>query len=79
MTYYLPSCASERAPLAALGYQSASVFSLSRVEAAIRALHAAKRQYKEFCICDRVSLAGQRAVCRGKSGDTYVAPSFLAK
>jgi uncharacterized protein YbcV (DUF1398 family) len=79
-TYYLPNGESEVVKGHAVAVTPANAFSASGVDAAVRAIQAGSIQYRSFCarIAEAgcvgyiVSLAGQRAVYYGRSGDSHV-------
>jgi uncharacterized protein YbcV (DUF1398 family) len=79
-TYYLPSGESEVVAGHAVGIAPAGAFSAAAVDAAVRAIQAGKIQYRTFCdriaaagcVGYHVSLAGQRAVYYGRTGDSHV-------
>ncbi len=79
-TYYLPNGESEVVKGHAVGIAPARDFSATGVDAAVRAIQAGKLQYRTFCeriaeagcVGYMVSLAGQRAVYYGRSGDSHV-------
>lgn len=79
-TYYLPNGESEVVKGDAVAIVPALVFSASGVDAAVRAIQGGKIQYRAFCaqiaaagcVGYMVSLAGQRAVYYGRSGDIHV-------
>ena len=79
-TYYLPNGESEVVAGHAVGVAPAAEFSAKGVDAAVRAIQAGQIQYRTFCmrIADAgcvgymVSLAGQRAVYYGRTGDSHV-------
>jgi uncharacterized protein YbcV (DUF1398 family) len=78
--YYLPDGKSERVPNDDIDVIPAQDFSAAGVEAAVRAIQAGKIKYKEFCervmtagcVGYIVSIAGQRAVYYGRTGDIHV-------
>ena len=80
--YYLPSGESHRTPAATVDVTPAAAFSAEAVAAAVKAIQQQKIRYREFCariaragcVAYIVSLAGQRAVYYGRTGDTYVEP-----
>jgi uncharacterized protein YbcV (DUF1398 family) len=80
--YYLPSGESHRTPAAPVDVTPAAAFSAEAVAAAVKAIQQQKIRYREFCariaragcVAYIVSLAGQRAVYYGRTGDTYVEP-----
>jgi uncharacterized protein YbcV (DUF1398 family) len=79
-TYYLPNGESEVVKGEAVAGAPARDFSAAGVDAAVRAIQAGNIQYRIFCeriaaagcVGYMVSLAGQRAVYYGRSGDSHV-------
>lgn len=79
-TYYLPNGESEVVDGHRVGVAPAQEFSAPGVDTAVRAIQAGKIQYRTFCeriaragcVGFIVSLAGQRAVYYGRSGDSHV-------
>lgn len=79
-TYYLPNGKSEVVAGEAVGVAPAGEFSAAGVDAAVREIQAGKIQYRTFCtriaeagcVGYHVSLAGQRAVYYGRTGDCHV-------
>lgn len=79
-TYYLPNGESETVANHAVDSKLATTFSAPAVEAALREIQAGKIRYKDFCAevmaagCAGyiVSIAGQRAVYYGRTGESYV-------
>ena len=79
-TYYLPNGESEVVAGEAVGVAPAGEFSAAGVDAAVREIQAGKFQYRTFCtriaeagcVGYHVSLAGQRAVYYGRTGDCHV-------
>ncbi|MGO9047694.1 MAG: DUF1398 family protein [Xanthobacteraceae bacterium] len=79
-TYYLPNGESEVVAGEAVGVAPAGEFSAAGVDAAVREIQAGKIQYRTFCtriaeagcVGYHVSLAGQRAVYYGRTGDCHV-------
>lgn len=81
-TYYLPNGESHCVPSATGQAETAIAFSAAGVEAAIRDSQAGRIRYRSFCerIAEAgcvgyiVSLAGQRAVYFGRTGECHVEP-----
>jgi uncharacterized protein YbcV (DUF1398 family) len=79
-TYYLPNGESEVVQGQRIGSVPADQFSAAGVEAALRDIQAGKIQYRTFCariaesgcVGYHVSLAGQRALYYGRTGDFHV-------
>ncbi len=79
-TYYLPNGESEVVAGEAVGVAPAGEFSAAGVDAAVREIQAGKIQYRTFCtriaeagcVGYHVSLAEQRAVYYGRTGDCHV-------
>jgi len=79
-TYYMPSGASKVIATHAIDEIAAQAFDGAGVEAAIRAIQAGEIAYLEFCrrimragcVSYIVSIAGQRAVYYGRSGEAHV-------
>jgi uncharacterized protein YbcV (DUF1398 family) len=79
-TYYLPNGESEAVGGHRVGVAPAQEFSALGVDLAVRAIQAGEIQYRTFCeriaqagcVGYIVSLAGQRAVYYGRSGDSHV-------
>jgi uncharacterized protein YbcV (DUF1398 family) len=79
-TYYLPDGESAVVAGAPVAVAPAHAFSASGVDAAVRDIQAGKIQYRAFCariaaagcVGYHVSLAGQRAVYYGRTGDCHV-------
>jgi len=79
-SYYLPDGESEVVKGNAVAATPARNFSATGVDAAVRAIQAGKIQYGTFCeqiseagcVGYMVSLAGQRAVYYGRTGDSHV-------
>ncbi len=79
-TYYLPNDESEVVPGEAVDTAPAGVFSAAGVDAAVRAIQAGQIRYRTFCnriaeagcVGYHVSLAGQRAIYYGRTGDSHV-------
>ncbi len=79
-TYYLPNGESEVVAGEAVGVAPAGEFSAAGVDAAVREIQAGKIQYRTFCtriaeagcVGYLVSLAEQRAVYYGRTGDCHV-------
>ena len=79
-TYYLPNGESEVVAGEAVGVAPAGEFSAAGVDAAVREIQAGKIQYRTFCtriaeagcVGYHVSLAGQRAVYYGRTGDCHI-------
>jgi uncharacterized protein YbcV (DUF1398 family) len=78
--YYLPNGESEVVAGDPVSIAPACEFSAAGVDAAVRAIQAGKIQYRTFCariaeagcVGYHVSLAGQRAVYYGRTGDCHV-------
>jgi uncharacterized protein YbcV (DUF1398 family) len=79
-TYYLPDGESEVVVGEPVGIAPAREFSSAGVDAALRDIQAGKIQYRAFCtriaeagcVGYHVSLAGQRALYYGRTGDCHV-------
>jgi uncharacterized protein YbcV (DUF1398 family) len=79
-TYYLPNGESEAVKGHAVAVAPAQTFSAPRVEAAVKAIQNGKIQYLEFCkrvaqagcVGYLASMAGQRVVYYGRTGDYHV-------
>jgi uncharacterized protein YbcV (DUF1398 family) len=79
-TYYLPNGESEVVQGQRIGSAPADQFSAAGVEAALRDIQAGKIQYRLFCariaesgcVGYHVSLAGQRVLYYGRTGDSHV-------
>ncbi len=79
-TYYLPSGESEVVQGEPIEIAPAKDFSAAGVDAAVKAIQRGNIQYRTFCrqIADAgcvgylVSLAGQRAVYYGRTGDVHI-------
>ncbi len=79
-TYHLPNGESELVQGHAVDITPAQNFSAAGVDAAVKAIQGGKIQYRAFCerIAEAgcvgyiVSIAGQRAVYYGRSGDMHV-------
>lgn len=80
--YYLPDSSSYLVGADPIDAAPAAVFSPDGVATAVRAIQTGRIRYKAFCrqIMDAgcvgylVSIAGERAVYYGRSGETYVEP-----
>ena len=80
--YYLPSGELHRVAASPVKAVPAQSFAADGVAAAVRAIQQKRIEYREFCeriaqagcVGYMVSLAGQRAVYYGRSGDSYVEP-----
>jgi uncharacterized protein YbcV (DUF1398 family) len=78
-TYYLPSGESEIVVGDPIVIAPAGAFAAAGVDAAVRDIQAGKIQYRTFCariaaagcVGYHVSLAGQRAVYYGRTGDCH--------
>jgi uncharacterized protein YbcV (DUF1398 family) len=79
-TYYLPSGESEIVAGVPVAITPAREFSAAGVDAAVRDIQAGRVQYRAFCtrlaaagcVGYHVSLAGQRTVYYGRTGDCHV-------
>lgn len=80
--YYLPSGESQRVQADPIAAVPPAAFAADGVAAAVRAIQRQQIKYREFCerialagcVGYIVSLAGQRAVYYGRTGDSYVEP-----
>ena len=81
-TFYLPNGESEVVRNRAIAGVSAQDFSSGDVQAAIRAVQSGSISYNTFCervvaagcVGYHVSIAGQRVIYYGRSGESYVEP-----
>jgi len=79
-TYFLPNGDSVVTPIKPVSVSAAMEFDAAGVEAAVRAIQQGQISYADFCTrimkagCTDylVSLAGKRAVYRGRTGDSHV-------